>query len=566
MLKKILLTVLFGLGLVGIANASLWTYYTQQGEQLPPISERAVIAETCGIQNYVGSYDQNIALEKCLTEPKLGIALPNISALFETSLQNSVSSDATSMTLVSATLKNGNSLSGLYGFIIDEGASNEEFVICTASSTSLTACLRGIDPVDGKTEVATLQYSHRRGASIKITDYPILGIMRRVLNGDEGLPNPLYYDTNPDFTSASSSWLTTKGYVDNRNGYWEGAVANFAALPTGVNNGETRVTLDDSKVYVWDGSSWILAGSGGGAGTIYRDDIVVTSTAVTTYSLSSGSWPDPKYLTVYLNGMLLSLDSDYSASTTGNSIELLFTPVVGEVVTLRVESIDFYNAEWTEVNDDLLPDVDNTHDIGSTTLQFKDLYLGGNATVGGNGTFGGTLGVTGTTTLATTTISSATITNSTFTNFPVISTSTPTLTTSPVSYYLLQNFGVVSSSNLRFSADTERSVADGVSSYLKRIRIGYGGTVRVDFAAAGIGNTGGQDAGDVVIYVDSFATNCTANLTYNSYTTTTCAVNIGAGSEISAYVTGQGGYSAQIKNFGIYYDLNTTSTSFVVTD
>jgi hypothetical protein len=211
---KKLIIIVCGILFATSASASLWSYYTSRGEQLPPISERAIIAETCGISDYSGTYDQNIALEKCLVgEQQLGISLPNVAALFETSLQNSVSADATTMTLVSATLKNGNTLSGLYGFIIDEGSANEEFVICTASSTALSACLRGIDPVDGKTEVSALKYSHRRGASIKITDYPILGIMRRVLNGQEGLPNFLYYDASTTLPTLDGQ-LATKYYVD----------------------------------------------------------------------------------------------------------------------------------------------------------------------------------------------------------------------------------------------------------------------------------------------------------------------------------------------------------------
>ena len=68
--------------------------------------------------------------------------IPKAVALFETSLANSISGTATSLTLTSGTDKEGNSLSGTYGFIIDEGSANEEFVLCTAAGTALTSCSR----------------------------------------------------------------------------------------------------------------------------------------------------------------------------------------------------------------------------------------------------------------------------------------------------------------------------------------------------------------------------------------------------------------------------------------
>jgi hypothetical protein len=298
---KKLIIIVCGILFATSASASLWSYYTSRGEQLPPISERAIIAETCGISDYSGTYDQNIALEKCLVgEQQLGISLPNVAALFETSLQNSVSADATTMTLVSATLKNGNTLSGLYGFIIDEGSANEEFVICTASSTALSACLRGIDPVDGKTEVSALKYSHRRGASIKITDYPILGIMRRVLNGQEGLPNFLYYDASTTLPTLDGQ-LATKYYVDT-------------------------------------------VGAGG----------FTSANVSTTRGLSvDGSSPERVGINV--------------SSTQGMAFD---------------SSGALYNT-W-------LPGSDNSTDIGSSTLQFKDLYLGGIIYGGNLGTYFGT--------------------------------------------------------------------------------------------------------------------------------------------------------------------------------
>jgi len=142
-----------------------------------------------------------------------GATIPKVVAKFETSLSSGITSSDTSMTLVKGTDAAGNALSGYTCFVIDEGTSSEEFVCGTASSTSITSLLRGIDPVDGDLEVSGLKMSHRRGASVKITDHPSLSIALRVLNGDETIPNVIKYNAPKTFTASSS--LVDKNYVDN---------------------------------------------------------------------------------------------------------------------------------------------------------------------------------------------------------------------------------------------------------------------------------------------------------------------------------------------------------------
>lgn len=122
--------------------------------------------------------------------------IPKAPALFTTSLLSRIDSTATSMTLVSGLMKNGSAISGYTCFTIDEGSSNEEFACGIASSTSVTSMLRGIDPVDGDLEVSSLKKAHNRGASVKVTNYPITGVLARILNGDETVPNALRYDSS----------------------------------------------------------------------------------------------------------------------------------------------------------------------------------------------------------------------------------------------------------------------------------------------------------------------------------------------------------------------------------
>src|SRR5699024_2069332 len=45
--------------------------------------------------------------------------------------------------------------------------------------------------------------------------------------------------------------------VDNAKLNWKEPVDEFSDLPSGANEGDTRMTKDDGKVYRYDGSNWI---------------------------------------------------------------------------------------------------------------------------------------------------------------------------------------------------------------------------------------------------------------------------------------------------------------------
>ena len=143
-----------------------------------------------------------------IDEAQLGAteAIPVTIAFFETTLQDAITSSATSFTLTSATDKDGTTLaSSTYAFVIDEGSANEEIVIADCTSTACTNALRGVSARTGNTEVAALKKAHRRGASVKITDAPILMLVSRILRGEQGV----------DFTPDANSDLVTKTYVDS---------------------------------------------------------------------------------------------------------------------------------------------------------------------------------------------------------------------------------------------------------------------------------------------------------------------------------------------------------------
>lgn len=155
--------------------------------------------------------------EQYALSQKLGTQLNDIPtpvALFETSLQASIGSSATSMTLVSGTDKDGNTLaSSTYAFILDEGSADEEFVIGGCTGTTCQGLIRGVSVLTGSSTVSSLAKPHRRGASVKITDAPILLRIFRLINGTDYLPNKLrYLNTN---TFNDNNELITKKYADD---------------------------------------------------------------------------------------------------------------------------------------------------------------------------------------------------------------------------------------------------------------------------------------------------------------------------------------------------------------
>jgi hypothetical protein len=141
------------------------------------------------------------------------VNIPKITKRFETSLASSLSAAGTTFTTVSATDDDGNALSGLYALSIDVGNADVEDIIATVSGTTWTIVYRGIDADAPNTEVAGNKKAHRRGAPVVITDYPIMGVLRNILNGDDTLPNKLSYASHPTFSSNTE--LIDKKYADD---------------------------------------------------------------------------------------------------------------------------------------------------------------------------------------------------------------------------------------------------------------------------------------------------------------------------------------------------------------
>ncbi len=170
-------------------------------------------------------------------ELNVGAELPEAPALFETSLAAPITATAVSMTLTSNSVRGGGSLSGYNCFTIDEGSAQAEFVCGTASGTAISNLTRGISPSDGVSEVAALQFSHRRGASVKITDFPIIQLLRAQNNGEATFENILRYAASVVPSSADD--LADVGYVLS---VVNGGTVNFDALNVAGTAGETLAT------------------------------------------------------------------------------------------------------------------------------------------------------------------------------------------------------------------------------------------------------------------------------------------------------------------------------------
>lgn len=141
--------------------------------------------------------------------------IPRALANFSTSLASKIAdTGVVSFTLSSVLTRDGSNVpAGTYGITIDEGKSNMEHMIVTIAGTTATIVTRGLSTIDGSSNVAALQFEHRRNASIKMTNHPLLIRLYLALIGTDTLDNKLKYTTNLTFTDDKE--LVPKKYVDD---------------------------------------------------------------------------------------------------------------------------------------------------------------------------------------------------------------------------------------------------------------------------------------------------------------------------------------------------------------
>jgi len=235
-------------------------------------------------------------------------------SLFETSLASSMLNSATSATLASGKTRDGFSLSGNYCFTIDSGLNTAEYVCGVASGTALTSLQRGIG-ADGVSTISVLQFAHRYGADVKVTDFPVLQQFGRILNGTDTIPNVLSYGSGvATSTFTNPQMVASKGYVDSVSysgspngstivkGIWQGATPTQQASASST--GSTGANLALQSAYA---SSTTLG----------------TSTANYAVITNSNGYIDPSFLagtsTNYtFNGLTSGFSFPYGLGSDGN--------------------------------------------------------------------------------------------------------------------------------------------------------------------------------------------------------------------------------------------------------
>jgi len=318
------------------------------------------------------------------TQQSVGIALPQAVGVFETSLQTGITSTATSMTLTANSIRGGGSLSGFNCFSADEGNSNAEVICGTVSGTTVSGLTRGISYEDGETEVAGNKYSHRRGASIKITDFPIIQRLKAQNNGDSTFVNQLQYESY--LTPTDDADIISKKYADDLaiagspdgtftvKGIYEqstqiemasstGAVGSQKALtslyatstpsgdsysglflPVSQNNGLLHQDwLDYSLPYTWTGahifsSTVDISGATTLTGLFSSSATSTMATTTVTKFTASADTANP----IYLNGIDYTFPATESASSTVLSTDGSggLSWIANQVITIVTGTVD----------------------------------------------------------------------------------------------------------------------------------------------------------------------------------------------------------------------------------
>jgi hypothetical protein len=161
-------------------------------------------------------------------EDIVGSTLPSAAqAVFETYVAAQQGTSDITLTIANGTLRDGSTLSGYVCLTIDSNSPSLEYECGTASGTSITSITRGIDAVSGTSSIASLKFSHRVGADVKITDYPALTYLVRQLNGSDTIDTPIFYNSN----------VATSTLAANRNSIASaGLVADTAFAGAGIIN------------------------------------------------------------------------------------------------------------------------------------------------------------------------------------------------------------------------------------------------------------------------------------------------------------------------------------------
>lgn len=361
-MKKYLLTFSLLLSLITspLSATTLWDFYNGN---LPSISARGEIYKDIGDDKYTGTATQNINLLSYLLGDKpfpndpsftdqsivFGATLPSGTPLFETALQSQITTSATTMTLTANATSGGGSLSGYNCFTIDEGSAQAEYVCGTVSGTSVTSLLRGVDPMTATTTNASLQFAHRRGANVKITDFPLIQLIKHQLSGEDTFQNLLYYSQNNTFSS--STQLVSKGYVD---GVAVAGAPNADTSTKGIVEIATTIETASSTATGSTGATIVVSASQSTSTPVTGCNGTTTVGALCNVIARNNGTIDPNYIStsstynfggqIFLNSRTDTIASSTQFVINAGQINSTSTPKVNGVALVTPTTVPQYSS------------------------------------------------------------------------------------------------------------------------------------------------------------------------------------------------------------------------------
>lgn len=259
----------------------------QPGDTLSQIAkDNGTTVEALVEANGIADPNRIYVGQEIQTDGLLGAAIPTVVATYVDSLASRISNVATSFTLTRGTDRQGRQLSGFYGFTLDEGTPSEEFVTANCATQVCTFVNRGIDVVDGKTSVLSLQFEHRRGSTAKISNFPQLAILSRILNGQESASSTFMIGDGNTVSSTNKTIFidngtTNKPFVryNEATHRWQFSDDGISTVSFATSSGNGLSASTTKSVFVTDSligvnvssSRGILQSTGGGiySGYIY---------------------------------------------------------------------------------------------------------------------------------------------------------------------------------------------------------------------------------------------------------------------------------------------------------